>query len=81
MLDQLDRFLHDAGRSRASFGLEARMPYGDGNPETWRKALEDWKSAGATHVSVNTMRRGFATPEAHLKALREFAKAAIGVVG
>lgn len=29
---------------------------------------------GATHISFNTMGKGFNTPAAHLNAIREFAK-------
>jgi probable F420-dependent oxidoreductase len=74
-LDLLDRSLAGAGRSRESFGLEPRLPYGDGSPEVWVKTADEWKAVGATHLSFNTMGKGFDTPEAHMKAVREFAKA------
>jgi hypothetical protein len=67
------RSLDEAGRSRAEFGIEARIPYGDGNPATWTKLIQDWQAAGATHASLNTMGFGFDTPAAHLAALRKFA--------
>jgi hypothetical protein len=50
-LDALDRFLAEAGRSRSSFGLEARMAYGDGNPGTWTSQL----ATPAAHIEA--MRR------------------------
>jgi probable F420-dependent oxidoreductase len=73
-LEMLNRFLQEAGRSRSDFGLEARLPYGDGNPDTWRQLIQDWQAAGATHFSLNTMGSGFDTPEKHLDAVRRFAE-------
>lgn len=77
-LELIDRFLAEAGRRQEEFGLEARLPYGDGNPKTWQKRIQEWQAVGATHLSVNTMGFGFNTPDAHLKALRTIAEA-IGV--
>ena len=74
LLDQFDRFLREAGRDRSAIGLEARMSYGDGKPDLWRQTIEEWKSVGATHVSFNTMGKGFNTPDAHLNAIREYSK-------
>lgn len=73
-LELLDRFLDEAGRSRAEIGLEPRLNYGDGNPDRWRAVLDEWQAAGATHFSVNTMGCGFAKPGEHIEALRRFAE-------
>jgi hypothetical protein len=73
-LELLAQSLDEAGRSRAEFGLEARVPYGEGNPDTWHALIEDWRLAGATHIEVNTMGAGFRTPQEHLQALRRFAE-------
>jgi probable F420-dependent oxidoreductase len=62
-----------AGRSWDLFGIEARIPYADGNPETWNTLLQDWKAAGVTHVSINTMGSGLTKPAEHLNALQKFA--------
>jgi probable F420-dependent oxidoreductase len=78
-LEKLDRYLAEAGRSRAEFGIEARLPYGDGNPATWTTLIQEWQDAGATHIAINTMGVGFDTPAAHLDALRKFAEA-VGLV-
>jgi alkanesulfonate monooxygenase SsuD/methylene tetrahydromethanopterin reductase-like flavin-dependent oxidoreductase (luciferase family) len=74
-LNKMDGFLAEAGRSRAGFGLEPRVAYGDGNPEAWATAVNDWKALGATHLSFNTMGKGFNAPAAHLAAIRAFAEA------
>jgi hypothetical protein len=73
----LDRCLEEAGRSRASFGVEATLSYGSGHPGVWQRQLLEWEAAGATHVALQTTRCGFATPTAHLAALRRFAEAVV----
>jgi probable F420-dependent oxidoreductase len=73
-LDLLNRSLDEAGRSRSEFGVEARLPYGDGNPDHWRHLIRDWQAAGATHFSLNTMGSGFDSPEKHLAGIRKFAE-------
>lgn len=72
-LDKLDNYLAAAGRTRADIGLEPRMAYGDGNPDTWHATMEGWQAAGATHLSFNTMGKGFEGPAAHIAAVRTFA--------
>jgi probable F420-dependent oxidoreductase len=74
-LEKIEGWLAKAGRPRATFGLEARMPYGDGEAGLWHKVMRDWESAGATHFSFNTMGHGFDTPAKHLAAMRMFADA------
>jgi probable F420-dependent oxidoreductase len=70
----LDRFLEEAGRSRPEFGLEARISYEAGDPHTWEVTVRDWQTAGATHISCNTMGSGFKTPREHIQAIQRFAK-------
>lgn len=72
-IDQLTRYLAEAGRENSSFGIEARIPYGTGEPESWHKLLQAWQTAGATHFSFNTMGSGFQSPEAHMSALQKIA--------
>lgn len=74
-LDLLSRCLDEAGRSRADFGLEARIPYGTGDPAVWQRLLQDWQAVGATHATVQTTDCGFSTPQKHLDALRHVAEA------
>lgn len=74
-LEKLDLYLQEAGRSRTDIGIEARVLYGDGKPETWITLVNDWEAIGATHISVNTMRCGFNTPREHIMAIRRFADA------
>jgi probable F420-dependent oxidoreductase len=74
-LEQFDRYLAEAGRSRADIGIEPRLQYSARGPENWRGLVQGWQDAGATHLSLNTMGSGFTTPAAHLAALRTFAEA------
>ena len=74
-LELIDRYLAEARRTRADFGVEARISYGEGQPDVWRTLLRDWEAAGATHASLNTMMRGLATPGEHIAAIRTFAEA------
>ena len=73
-LDRLDGYLAEAGRDRAAFGLEPRLHWGNGDLDTLGRALEGWRAAGATHISLNTMGAGFRTAGEHLAAIRLFAE-------
>jgi probable F420-dependent oxidoreductase len=71
----LERSLAAAGRIRDGFGLEARIPYGQGDAGAWRALLEGWQAVGATHASLITTGCGFSTPDEHLEAIGRFAEA------
>ena len=72
-LETLDRYLAEAGRSRADIGLEPRLHWGDGDLDALGRTLEEWRTAGATHISLNTMGAGFETAGEHLAAITTFA--------
>lgn len=74
-IKKLKTYLAEEGRSFTDIGIEPRIRYMDGNPDTWREIAEGWKSIHVTHMTVNTMNAGFNTPEAHIKAIEKFAKA------
>jgi probable F420-dependent oxidoreductase len=76
VLDMLAGFLEQAGRTQEAFGIEARLPYGDGNPDTWLKIIRGWEAVGAAYVGFNTMGAGFHSPAEHLAALQLFAQVA-----
>jgi probable F420-dependent oxidoreductase len=73
-LDKLEGFLVENGRSRSDIGLEPRLHYRDGS-KAWQSNLAEWQATGATHISFNTMGAGFDTPQKHLQAVEQFAKA------
>lgn len=78
-LEALNRFLEEAGRDRATFGLEARLPYGDGNSEMWQRLAQGWQATGATHLTINTMGAGLEGPEKHIAAIQKFAAEMKGI--
>ena len=66
--EQVERAAAAAGRDPASVGMEGRVDWaGDG--DAIAAAIAAWKTAGATHLSVNTMKAGLATVDDHLAAL------------
>jgi probable F420-dependent oxidoreductase len=71
----IDAAARDAGRDPAALGLDGRVTY-TGDPDAVVAAIGDWRAAGATHVSVNTMGAGLSSADAHLKVLGEIASAA-----
>jgi len=73
-IERLQRYLEEAKRRREDFGIEARLPYGEGDPDAWIKLINDWQAAGATHFSLNTMGFGFSSPTEHIKAIERFAR-------
>ena len=73
--ETVHRALAAAGRPVEGFGFDARIAYGDGDPDRWRRTLDQWAELGVTHISLNTMGRGFATPAAHMEAVAAFASA------
>lgn len=73
-LDLLAQYLEENGRTRSDFGLEARIPYGSGDPAVWQQLLREWQAVGATHAVLQTTNCGFDTPVAHMEASRRFAE-------
>ena len=76
-LNLINHHLKKNGRAPSTFGIEAIIPYGNGDANQWEQHITEWVSAGATYFSVNTMGRNFDNPAAHLEALKEFASAII----
>jgi probable F420-dependent oxidoreductase len=68
-LNRMRRYAREAGRDPAAIGIEARINFAGGNPETWAQEAEAWQKLGATHLSVNTMRAGLQSPDEHIKAI------------
>jgi probable F420-dependent oxidoreductase len=64
-----------AGRDANSIGIEGRISITQGGPDDWNKLAAAWDEAGATHLSVNTMRAGLKGPDQHIDAIRRFKEA------
>ncbi len=76
-LTRLRELLVAAGRAPASFGIEARLSVSRVPQDTWADYAATWQRLGATHLCVNTMGFGLASPDEHLAVL-ERVIAAIG---
>ncbi len=71
-LERLAGFARDEGRDPAAIEMEPRINSADGDPEFWQAQAEAWAGLGATHISINTMRAGCASPQDHINAIRQF---------
>jgi probable F420-dependent oxidoreductase len=68
-LDRLREYAAEAGRDPESIGIEPRFTL-RGRADTWRRAADEWRTLGASHLSVNTMGTGRTTMQEHIEAIR-----------
>jgi len=73
-LEHVHRGADEAGRDRASIGLEGRVDLRPGDPERAAEQISRWREAGASHLSVNTMGAGRTSVERHVADLTDLAK-------
>ena len=71
-ITRVREYAREEGRDPSVIGMEARINIADGNPEFWAERAKAWEELGATHISVNTMRAGLESSEAHINAIRQF---------
>jgi probable F420-dependent oxidoreductase len=64
----------EAGRDPGAIGMEGRVDW-HGDVDDVSRRIDGWQEAGATHLTVNTMRTGLVTAADHLGALAEVADA------
>ena len=76
-LARLFGYAREAGRDPKAIGIEASIAIANRKPEQWVEVAETWHSLGATHLLVNTMKSGLASPQAHIDAIQRF-KEAVG---
>ena len=76
-LDQLRAYTREAGRAPEAMGIEARLSISQVSRDLWATYADTWRSLGATHLGVNTMGAGLASPQAHIDALAQV-KATLG---
>ncbi|OBF19134.1 LLM class F420-dependent oxidoreductase [Mycobacterium kubicae] len=70
--EQVERAATAAGRDARSVGMEGRVTW-TGDRDKAAGEIAAWKAAGATHLSINTMKNGFASVDDHLAALERVA--------
>jgi probable F420-dependent oxidoreductase len=64
-----------AGRDPAQIGMEGRVSWTDGGAGKLVDQVGRWRSAGASHLSINTMSAGLGSVDGHLEALGQAAEA------
>ena len=72
----VDEAARSAGRDPGAIGMEARITLSRDDLAGFGSELEQWQRAGATHLSLNTMRLGLDSPDAHLELLHAAAQVA-----
>jgi len=75
LLDKLHGYIREAGRRIEDVGVEARVNYANSTPDAWQRTVDEWRALGATHLGVNTMGAGLASPRDHIDAIRRVAEA------
>ena len=77
-VETFKRYVREAGRDPAKVGIESWLnigAYDDGfgkhydNEQSWHDWAVGWKRLGATHLSINSMKAGLKTVDAHLTRL------------
>jgi probable F420-dependent oxidoreductase len=71
-LERLHGYLEAAGRDRKRFGIDPWISVQGLAKDEWHRRVEAWRGLGASHVAVDTMRAGFASPQEHITAIRSF---------
>lgn len=79
MIETLRSYAREAGRDPSTIGIEGRLAIANRTPEEWARIVSQWKELGTTHLSLNTMKAGLATPGAHIEAMRRFKEAVAGL--
>ena len=71
-VERVKRYTQDAGRDPSAMGFEKVIGYGDATLGRGIETVREWEDAGVTHLSLNTMNSGLATPSDHIEAIRRF---------
>lgn len=74
IVERVRQYAREAGRDPATLGLEPRITIGHSTPDEWRWQLERWQQAGATHLLINTLGMGLASPRDHIAAIERIAR-------
>jgi probable F420-dependent oxidoreductase len=73
-LDVIGGAADAAGRDASVIGMEGRVSWQPDDTERFVRQVERWRAAGATHLTIDTMYRGFATVAEHLDAIAQAAR-------
>mgnify|MGYP006247433995 FL=1 len=72
MLEKLHGYLAEEERDPAGFGIEAWIRYSLGGGEEWRRAVDTWRSNGASHATFYTSGQGAGGLDQQIEAMRRF---------
>lgn len=75
MLEKLKGYLAEEGRDPATFGVEAWIRHNLGGPDDWRKAVDTWRDAGASHATFYTSGQGVGGVPQQIEEMRRFMEA------
>jgi probable F420-dependent oxidoreductase len=68
----VEQAARENGRDPSTLGMEGRASW-RGDIDTTVAAVERWRAAGATHLSINTMGAGLSSVDEHIAALASLA--------
>ena len=71
-IQTIQQAAREAGRDPSAIGIEGRIAYAGGTPDTWNAPVQAWRARGASHLSLNTMGAGLVGAAAHIDAIRRF---------
>ena len=77
-IERFHSYVREFGRNPAELGLQSTAGIANATPGQWSQRLEEFAAAGVTHVCVNTMGAGLASPRDHIDAIQRY-KAETGV--
>lgn len=70
-MERMREWVEEAGRDWSSLGIEQRINVAAGTPDDWRRAADEWRQFGATHLSLVTMGGGLGGAAGHVERLRD----------
>lgn len=73
-LDLIGTAAREAGRDPAAIGMEGRVRVDVDDTDRFVRQVDSWRSAGATHLTLDTMRSGHADVDEHVATLRRAAE-------
>ncbi len=68
-------FAEEANRDPSEIGFEKVLGFGRSPLNEMAGVVSEWQGTSVTHLSVNTMNSGLATPSDHIDAIRQFKEA------
>jgi probable F420-dependent oxidoreductase len=82
-IGQLQAYAREAGRDPRSLGISVYLPITKigwihdrstdlKTPDELRREVAAWEELGVTHLTLDTVAAGLASPQAHIEALRHF---------